>query len=89
MASYFDQMKKQEEANQSKPAEPYSGITDIKTPNGEKKQAEQPVAAAPAERDYDPRDSKVRVVGPQFLPEETSRIDLHNPALQGAQPQQQ
>lgn len=89
MASYFDQMKKQEEANQSKPAEPYSGITDIKTPNGEKKQAEQPVAEAPAERDYDPKDSKVRVVGPQFLPEETSRIDLHNPALQGAQPQQQ
>lgn len=89
MASYFDQMKKQGEANQTKPAEPYSGITDIKTPNAQKKQEETPVVAAPVERDYDPKNSKVRVVGPQFLPEETSRIDLHNPALKGAQPQQQ
>lgn len=88
MASYFDQMKKQDEAHQSKPAEPYSGITDIKSPNGDKA-TEVPVAEAPTERDYDPKNSKVRVVGPQFLPEETSRIDLHNPALKGAQPQQQ
>jgi hypothetical protein len=88
MASYHEEMKKQDEAQQSTPAKPYSGITDIRS-RGEDKPAPQPEPAQPtAERPYDPGNSHVRVVGPQFLPEETSRIDLTNPALEGAQPLQ-
>lgn len=84
-------------SNETPSTQPYSGVTRIPSPQPEtKKPADQPASpqeeakAAPVpERDYDPKNSKVRVVGPQFLPEETSRIDLKNPALKGAQPQQE
>jgi hypothetical protein len=46
-------------------------------------------AAAAAERPYDPN-NKVRVVGPQFLPaQQTSSINLADPAVKGPQPLQQ
>lgn len=87
----------QSSPSQGPSSQPYSGVTRIPSPQAETKKAADPPAAsqeeakAPAvpERDYDPKNSKVRVVGPQFLPEETSRIDLKNPALKGAQPQQE
>ncbi len=102
MAAYHNEMKKQEDqakAPQSTPSQDMSSITTITSPKSDTlpkpsdiKPAEpKPVEKAEPvpERDYDPNNSKVRLVGPQFLPAETSRIDLKNPALKGAQPQQQ
>ncbi len=65
--------------------------SDTKPAPAETKPEIKPVEKAEPipERDYDPANSKVRIVGPRFMQEETSRIDLKNPALQGAQPQQQ
>lgn len=99
MAAYHDEMRKQTEqasAPQSVPDSANGSITHIPSPAGdtqktpqqpklETKSEEKPVP----ERDYDPKAAGVRVVGPQFLPEETSRIDLKNPALKGLQPQQE
>lgn len=94
MAAYHNEMKKQDgqqKPQQSEPSQSYSGITTITSPKSDAapKPAEikPEVKAEPIpERDYDAKNSKVRVVGPQFLPEETSRIDLRKPALEGAQP---
>lgn len=94
MAAYQDEMKKQEAAATPEAEKPYSSITDITSPPGDKvaKPVEPEAAKAPElqvpEREYDPYNNKVRVVGPKFLPDETSRIDLKNPALKGIQPQQ-
>ncbi len=100
MAAYHQEMRKQEEqasAPQSSPDQYYSGITRIPAPKTESPTPASPepapqveAKASPVpEREYDPKNSRVRIVGPQFLPEETSRIDLKNPALKGAQPQQE
>lgn len=97
MTAYGDQMKAQdgkENGPQSTPSKGSASITTIPSPKGDtaRKPAEtKPVEKAEPipERDYDPSKNKVRIVGPQFMQEETSRIDLKNPALQGAQPQQQ
>ncbi|MCZ7482320.1 DUF2865 domain-containing protein [Rhizobium rhizogenes] len=95
MAAYHEDMQKQEEAARPQAEKPYSGITTIPSPQGDKPKqpAEQQQAAKPPEqpvpeRDYDPNDAKVRVIGPKFLPDQTGRIDLKNPALKGIQPQQ-
>lgn len=99
MAAYHQDMQKQEEAARPESEKPYSGITTIPSPQGDRsgdkaeKPAEQQQAAKPPEqpvpeRDYDPNDSRVRVIGPKFLPDQTGRIDLKNPALKGIQPQQ-
>jgi len=66
--------------------EPYSGITNLRTTPPEQPQAAavQPNLPGP-ERPYDPN-RKVRMVGPQFLPEEN--IDLAHPKSSGPQPQQ-
>lgn len=95
MAAYHEEMQKQEEAAKPQPEKPYSGITTIPSPQGdnaakptEQQQAAKPPEAPVPERDYDPNDSRVRVVGPKFLPDQTGRIDLKNPALKGIQPQQ-
>ena len=90
MAAYHNEMQRQD-AQQSTPSQDYSSVTRITSPKSDAtpKPAEikPEVKAEPIpERDYDPKTSKVRVVGPQFLPEETSRIDLRKPALEGAQP---
>lgn len=68
------------------PKEPYSGITNLRTTPPEQPQAAavQPNLPGP-ERPYDPN-RKVRMVGPQFLPEEN--IDLAHPKSSGPQPQQ-
>jgi hypothetical protein len=102
MAAYHNEMKQQEDhakAPQSTPSQDMSSITTITSPKSDtipkpaeiKSEEPKPVEKAEPvpERDYDPNNSKVRLVGPQFLPAETSRIDLKNPALKGAQPQQQ
>ena len=97
MAAYHNEMKKQEDqakAPQSTALQDQSSITTITSPKGDT--APKPADIKPEEkaepvpeRDYDPNNSKVRLVGPQFMPKETSRIDLQNPALKGVQPQQQ
>ena len=84
---------------QTNPDTPGSAGQSRPDPSGQSlahlpKDTPPPAAAAPPqapvpERDYDPKNSHVRVVGPQFLPEEAGRIDLKNPALKGVQPQQQ
>jgi len=99
MAAYHQEMQKQEQASRPEAEKPYSGITTIPSPQGDKngdkspaaaqqqqaaKQPEQPIP----ERDYDPNDKKVRIIGPKFLPDQTGKIDLKNPALKGIQPQQ-
>ncbi|XUY28180.1 DUF2865 domain-containing protein [Agrobacterium sp. rho-8.1] len=100
MAAYQDQMKKQDEQAKAPQSTALqngsSSITTITSPKSDattKPADSKPdvkVEAVPVpERDYDPSKNKVRMVGPQFLPEEQSRIDLKNPALEGAQPQQQ
>ncbi len=43
---------------------------------------------APEERPYDPSKSKVRVVGPTFLPNEETSIDLKHPKGPAYQPVQ-
>jgi hypothetical protein len=94
MAAYHDEMKKQETAR-PEAEKPYSSITIIPSPQGEKaqqptelQQAAKPPEQPVPERDYDPNNSNVRVIGPKFLPDQTGRIDLKNPALKGLQPQQ-
>ena len=63
-----------------------SGILEIIT---EKPGKPGPDAGAViAERPYDPQNSKIRVVGPSFLPPQESAIDLRHPAGPGYQPQQ-
>lgn len=46
------------------------------------------VSSAAEERPYDPKNSKVRLVGPTFLPREESAIDLKNPQGPRYQPLQ-
>lgn len=97
MTANGDPMKKQdgeESGPQSTHAQSSASITTIPSPKGDT--ASKPAETKPVEkaepipeRDYDPAKNKVRIVGPQFMQEEASRIDLKNPALQGAQPQQQ
>lgn len=94
MAAYHKEMKSQEQAPQSTALQNQSSITTVNPPKSdaaptvEEKTPKEAAAPVP-ERDYDPAKDKVRIVGPQFLPTEQSRIDLKNPALKGAQPQQQ
>lgn len=95
MAAYHDEMQKQEAATRPEAEKPYSGITTIPSPQSdnlvkptEPQQAAKPPEQPVPERDYDPNNSKVRVIGPKFLPDQTGRIDLKNPALKGIQPQQ-
>ncbi|MCA1405191.1 DUF2865 domain-containing protein [Ensifer sp. IC3342] len=57
------------------------------TINGDRKPAAESAQAKPVrERPYDPANSKVRVVGPTFLPQEKSAIDLKHPLGPGYQP---
>ncbi|WP_105382519.1 hypothetical protein [Neorhizobium alkalisoli] len=65
--------------------EPYSGITDLRTQDPRETKAANQPPPPPLERAYDPN-RKVRMVGPQFLPDES--IDLANPKSTGPQPQQ-
>ena len=73
-------------SNQTTPDEG-SGILEIITAKPEKT---APAAdAVIAERPYDPKSSKIRLVGPSFLPSQESAIDLRHPTGPGYQQQQQ
>ncbi|WP_105370036.1 hypothetical protein [Neorhizobium huautlense] len=65
--------------------EPYSGVTDLRTKDPKETKAANLPPPPPLERTYDPN-KKVRIVGPQFLPD--TSIDLANPKSTGPQPQQ-
>ncbi|CAN7361212.1 DUF2865 domain-containing protein [Pararhizobium sp. LjRoot235] len=74
---------RQTATNQSMPADS-SGVLEIRTRKAGTTQAR----ALVEDRPYDPQNSKVRVVGPRFLPSQESSIDLMHPAGPGYQPQQ-
>jgi len=74
---------RQTATNQSTPDDG-SGILEIRPRKADKTAAK----AAIADRPYDPQNSKVRVVGPSFLPSHKSSIDLKHPTGPGYQPQQ-
>jgi len=64
-------------------------IKGAQAEKGTKAPAEIKASAPPQERPYDPKNSKVRVVGPTFLPREESAIDLRNPRGPRYQPLQE
>jgi hypothetical protein len=70
-------------ANQSTPGNG-SGLLVITT----RKQEQKIPKSLVVDRPYDPQNSKVRVVGPSYLPSQETSIDLHHPAGPGYQPQQ-
>ncbi|WP_209848730.1 DUF2865 domain-containing protein [Rhizobium herbae] len=70
--------------NQSTP-DNGKGIVDFRA---RKKTDSAEVKSTIADRPYNPQDSKVRVVGPSFLPSQETSIDLRHPAGPGYQPQQ-
>jgi len=74
---------RQTATNQSTPDDG-SGILEISPGRADKTQAKTAVA----DRPYDPQNSKVRVVGPSFLPSQESSIDLKHPTGPGYQQQQ-
>ncbi|CAN7491143.1 DUF2865 domain-containing protein [Pararhizobium sp. LjRoot255] len=74
---------RQTATNQSTPADS-TGVLEIRTRKADTTEAK----ALVADRPYDPQNSKVRVVGPRFLPSQESSIDLMHPAGPGYQPQQ-
>ena len=76
-------LPRQTATNQSLPDDG-SGIREIGPRRADKAEAK----AAIADRPYDPKNNKVRVVGPSFLPSRESSIDLKHPAGPGYQPQQ-
>ncbi len=61
------------------------GVIEVRT---RKKADPAEVKSTIADRPYDPQDSKVRVVGPSFLPSQETSIDLRHPAGPGYQQQQ-
>lgn len=88
LSAYYQEMIKREKALKGDPAEADTGaaagsITTIRTLP---MKAETPVklpSKVVEERDYDPATSKVRTVGPVFLPANESAIDLGRPADAG------
>jgi hypothetical protein len=69
--------------NQSTP-DNGSSILEITTRKAEKTEVKSQVV----DRPYDPQNSKVRVVGPSFLPSQETSIDLKHPTGPGYQQQQ-
>ena len=61
------------------------GVIEVRP---QKKTDPAEVKSAIADRPYNPQDSKVRVVGPSFLPSQETSIDLKHPAGPGYQQQQ-
>jgi hypothetical protein len=86
LSAYYEKMRK----NQTIGEPPQKGsITNIQTkPPASTAAAPAPQAPVP-DRAYDPENSKIRQVGPQFLAGDKGSIDLKNPAISGPQPQQQ
>lgn len=74
---------RQTATNQSTPTDG-SGVVEARTRKADKAQAKTTIA----DRPYDPQNTKVRVVGPRFLPAQESSIDLKHPTGPGYQPQQ-
>lgn len=64
------------------------GVVDLRTTKKTQDTQATQVKNTIADRPYNPQDSKVRVVGPSFLPSQETSIDLRHPAGPGYQPQQ-
>ncbi|WP_234185666.1 DUF2865 domain-containing protein [Shinella sp. NM-101] len=93
LSAYYQEMIRREKESQGGDTETAStgkrnseengSVTTFRTlPDKEEKAAAKPPVAI-EERDYDPATSKVRTVGPVFLPENSTAIDLGRPADAG------
>ena len=90
LAAYYQEMIKRDKAARGKDTQTAStggngesgSITTIET-LPKKEAAESKPAARIEDRVYDPTTSKVRTVGPLFLPENSTAIDLGRPADAG------
>ncbi|MDI7863879.1 DUF2865 domain-containing protein [Rhizobiaceae bacterium n13] len=87
LSAYYEEMQRREQGATSQDGKNRSSITEINTRPAAAKPHISAVQEQP-ERPYDPASQKVRQVGPQFLANDGGKIDLTNPALEGAQPQQ-
>ena len=87
LTAYYEQMRK----NQTVSAPPPKGSITTITTKPAATASQTPAAPQPQipDRPYEPQNSKVRQVGPQFLAGDQGSIDLKNPATSGPQPQQQ
>ncbi|TCU11847.1 uncharacterized protein DUF2865 [Rhizobium sullae] len=85
LSAYYENMRKNQAISEPPPK---GSITDIKTkPPSSATSTSAPQPQVP-DRPYDPANSKVRQVGPQFLAGDQGAIDLKKPATPGPQPQQ-
>ena len=87
LSAYYQEMIKREKAAKGEAAgtggqQDDGSVTTIKT-LPKKEEATVKTPAKVEERVYDPANSKVRTVGPAFLPENESAIDLGRPADAG------
>lgn len=91
LAAFHQEMLRREKALKFEAPQQYSSITDLRG-NVEPQatvmdDAAKPVPSrVPADRPYDPATAKVRRVGPQFLADDSNRIDLRNPGIVAARP---
>lgn len=91
LAAYYQEMIKRDKAAKGKDTQTAStgeneesgSITTIETLPKKKEAVESKPAARIEDRVYDPTKSKVRTVGPLFLPENSTAIDLGRPADAG------
>ena len=87
LSAYYQEMIKREKAAKGEAAgtggqQDDGSVTTVKT-LPKKEEATVKTPAKVEERVYDPANSKVRTVGPAFLPENESAIDLGRPADAG------
>jgi len=89
LPAYYEQMRRSQQVSAVPPKGSITTIETAKpqTPAATSAPEPTPQAQVP-DRPYDPTAGKVRQVGPQFLAGDQGSIDLRNPAMPGAQPQQ-
>ena len=85
LSAYYQEMIKRGkaakgEAGSTGGQQDNGSVTTIRTNTPKKEEAAAKAPARVEERIYDPANSKVRTVGPAFLPENESAIDLGRPA---------
>ncbi|MCJ8148831.1 DUF2865 domain-containing protein [Shinella sedimenti] len=83
LSAYYQEMIKREKAARGEmttETAPDGGSGSVTTIQTQPRKDEAKVSAKAEERDYDPSKHKVRTVGPAFLPENESAIDLGRPA---------
>ncbi len=90
LSAYYQEMMRRENALQSTPHKAgqtqESAIIDVKPARVQAGTGEKPPEKKPVEdRPYDPSSTRVRTVGPTFLPPQEETVDLKHPAGPGYQ----